>query len=153
MKSCRKIKKLLFLLVACVALLSVCSCQSAKALPVKLDFTLLFENVDESLSKKIMVGNLATESGSRLFMGTVEQVDNTEPYHEYQIDGEIKKIEYKNRRNVRIRITSNGEFIEGVGCSVNGIRIAVGKRFELRFPDYVGVAYCTDLKWEIINED
>ena len=90
--------------------------------------------VDEEFIDKVKKDDVVIDSVSKNNMGIVEAVDYNHKFSEL-IDGEW--IEYSNRYNVIITISTTADYIEERGYLVNNKRIAVGEAMALRFPDYV----------------
>ena len=115
---------------------------------VKLEYTVQFENVDAVLADNVKIGEKVYESSSRTPVGVVTAVDNSSRYTVYEYDSEknaVVAIEYPDRYNLKVSVSADAVFSEGVGYSVRGIRIAVGAGLALRFADYVGNAYCIEI--------
>ena len=49
-------------------------------------------------------------------------------------------------KNIIVTVECTATYIEGKGFTVSGERIAVGKQFNLRFPEFSGSGYCIDVK-------
>lgn len=148
-----KIKRLVlcaavfFVLLAAVALVWTLR-QKDNTESVELEYRVVFENVDSEFADKIKVGDGVVHSRSQSLLGYVTEVDVSENYYVYELDSDrVIKREYPDKYNLAVKITADAEYIKGVGCSISGIRIAVGVPLELRSPSFVGQAYCTDIEW------
>ena len=116
---------------------------------VKLEYTVRFENVREDFIDNILYGETVYASSSQTPIGVVTGVDNSEHYAVYEYDSESKSIiavEYPDRYNLNVTVVADATFSESVGYSVGGIRVAVGTKLDLRFANYVGSAYCVEMR-------
>lgn len=116
---------------------------------IKFEYTVTLECVDKDFIDKISTGERVYDSSSQNFLGTVTAVENDEPYtfYEYDADDDAMVLRtYPDKYNVKVTVSSKAQLVEGVGYSVGGCRIAVGQMLDLRFPEYVASAYCTDMR-------
>ena len=61
----------------------------------------------------------------------------------------VTKTEYPEEfTTVSVTITVTAEYTEGVGYTVDGCRIAVGREYELNFPGCAGKGVCVEFKAE-----
>ncbi len=105
--------------------------------------------VDEEYIDNIAEGNVVNDSVSKSPIGTVVAVDSSTQYRQLQLqeeNGEMAGVlsPVQGKRNVIVTISADAYFTEGEGYSVNGTRIAVGEKINLKFPNYYGdcEAYC-----------
>ena len=115
---------------------------------VRLEFTVLVENVDEDFYGKINVGDRVFDSSDGGALGYVSKIDKSGRYFVYRYDSESEQMratEYPDKYNFQITVSTDASFVEDVGYSVDGKRIAVGRKLELRFPQYSCGAVCTDV--------
>ena len=115
---------------------------------VTVEYTVRFENVSEELADNIRIGDRVYESSSQTPIGVVTEVDNGSLYTVYEYDSEknaIVPVEYPDKYNLKVSVKADAVFAEGVGYSVDGIRIAVGAALNLRFANYVGSSYCVEI--------
>ena len=139
---------LIFVFLLSIVIVSLILKSENKKQTVDLEYRVVFENIDESFKEKIKEGDTVYNARTMSKLGEVVSVNNTERYFVYEYDGveDITKKEFPNRYNIELVIRNRAEFIEGVGCNIDGIRIAVGRELELRFPDFVGRSYCRDIR-------
>lgn len=115
---------------------------------VRLEYTVLVEGVDELFYDRVKVGDRIYDSSSGEALGYVSKIDKSQHYAVYEYDGEQKLMvakEYPDKYNFKITVSSNSQFVDNVGYSISGRRIAVGVKLDLRFPDYVTSGYCVDI--------
>lgn len=115
-----------------------------------LDYTIEIRNVDVKFIESIKENDIVIDSVSKNTLGTVSAVEHTTKYNElyYHVsesdpnkyDGVL--LEYPNKYNISVTITTNADYIKGQGYSVNNCRVAVGEKFNLRFRNYVCEGYC-----------
>ena len=124
--------------------------KASSAIEGTLDYTIEIRNVDITFIDNIKENDIVIDSVTKKQLGTVSTVDHNTKYAElnYQsADREQGKdegfmMEYPNRYNIIVTITSSADYIVGEGYTVNNCRIAVGKKLYLRFSDYVCEGYC-----------
>lgn len=112
---------------------------------VKIQYTVEFLGVDENFAEKIKEEDLAVDSVSKNSLGKVKAVDSTQPHTVLSYDETSKAgvlSTYPDKYNVLVTIEVDAKYREGKGYSINDLRIAVGEKMSLRFPDYVGEGYC-----------
>ena len=122
---------------------------SADSQTVKLEYTVRLENVREDFIDNILYGETVYASSSQVPIGIVSGVDNSERYAVYEYDSRsnaIVGIEYPDKYNLKVTVLADAGFSEGVGYSIGGIRVAVGSKLDLRFANYVGSAYCVEIR-------
>ena len=127
---------------------------------VEIEYAIEIIGVEKDFINNIKENEVVLDSVSKNKLGTVILVENenqykeliyTEPEAETSDNGEYTDIVEKKegvlspvgeKRNVIVYISANAEYEAGKGYSINGIRIAVGEKMYLRFPNYVCEAYC-----------
>ena len=125
------------------------SAMGAEPQTVKLEYTVRFENVKEEFVDNILYGEDVCDSASQTPMGIVIKVDNSEHYEVYEYDSNLKAIvgvEYPDKYNLKVTLVADAVLSDGVGYTVGGIRVAVGAKLDLRFANYVGSAYCIEMR-------
>ena len=119
---------------------------------VRITYTVVLENVDESVYYKINANENVTEIGSGALIGIVSEPPESELSYEFIITEENgSEVAKKNHSdglgmNVTVNIVATAVYKEGVGFTVDGYRIASGKEMNLRFADFSGVGYCESIK-------
>lgn len=148
-------KKFLLLLVLSVLSLVILIIfmhknENDKSYKTELEYRVAFENTEGIFREKIKEGDVVYSARTMSRLGTVVSVKNTDNYFVYEYDGvaEIVKKEFPDRYNIEVVIKTTADFTEGVGYEAAGVRIAVGRALELRFPDFVGRGYCRDIQEE-----
>ena len=130
---------------------------------VKIEYAIEIIGVDKDFIDNIKENDVVLDSVSKNSLGTVILVENENQYKELiysepetetdtatDSGDENKAAEKKEgvlspvgeKYNIIVYISANAEYEEGKGYSVNGTRIAVGEKINLRFPNYVCEAYC-----------
>lgn len=146
------IDALIILLIIGVVVIFIVSRVSLAEEPgekTKFEYTVTIRCVDKDFVNRISTGERVYDSSSKNFLGTVSSVQNDIPYTFYEYDeaeGAIVSRTYPDKYNVNITISSKAQFVDGVGYSVGGCRVAVGQELALRFPGYVAKAYCTSMR-------
>ena len=120
---------------------------------IELEYRVLIENIDADFREKINKGDKVYNARTVSNMGSVISVDDETNYFVYEYDSEnnIVKKYFPHKYNIEVVIKTDAILENGVGCSVDGVRIAVGRGLELRFPDFVGRGFCTDISWREIE--
>lgn len=119
---------------------------------VNIEYIVEFRGVDATFRDKINDGDVVIDAVSKNQLGIVNSVasiDNykvldyktvTEENNNVTYTGEL--VSYPDKYNITVYITTSAEYEEGVGYTVNGRRIAVGEKIEMRFPEFSGEGYC-----------
>ena len=143
---------LIILLIVGVIVIFAASTISVSEEPgekTKFEYTMTIEGVSKDFLDLIENGERVYDSSSKNFLGTVSSVDGNKPYGLYEYDkttGEMVVKEYPEKYNITFTVSAKAQFVEGVGYTVGGQRIAVGQNMELRFPDFVANAYCVGMR-------
>lgn len=115
---------------------------------VEITYVLEFRGVDDAFISNIQNGDKAYSAEQNFAMGNVKSVA-TGPYSTLEYDsasgGAIMK-DHPKLKTLIVTITASALYTDGEGYSINGERIAVGEKYNVRFPNFVGSAYCTQLK-------
>ncbi len=115
---------------------------------VKLEYTVIVEGVSEEFLDKVKIGDAVYDSSTNAILGYVKTTDEQSRFAVYEYDSAEEKlvaIEYPDRYNLKVTVSSDAEYVKSVGYSVNGRRIAVGGALNLRFPNYVASVYCVGI--------
>ena len=119
---------------------------------VNIEYIVEFRGVDATFRDNINDGDVVIDAVSKNQLGIVNSVasiDNykvldyktvTEENNNVTYTGEL--VSYPDKYNITVYITTSAEYEEGVGYTVNGRRIAVGEKIEMRFPEFSGEGYC-----------
>lgn len=142
---------IVFLIISCIGLLFVLKKDNSdeQGRNVKLEYTIELKCVDADFAKKINQGDRVYNQSAQNFLGNVSSVGNTNLCFVYEYDAEkdaVVSYRYRDKYNVEVTISSNAKFVDEVGYSVEGTRIAVGQKLSLRFPSCVANAYCVSFK-------
>ena len=135
--------------IAAIFIVSRLSFNEAAGEKIKLEYTVAIEGVDKDFVDKISAGERVYDSSSKSLLGTVSSLENETPYSVYEYDtetGEMVKRSYPDRYTVTVTVSAKAQFVEGVGYSVGGCRVAVGQKMSLRFPNYSASAYCIGMR-------
>ena len=120
---------------------------------VSLTYTVKLSNVDSELVDLIKQGDEVVDSVSKNSLGRVYIIeDRTTKSTELgynEVDGEYegKWVEKADKYDITVQIRATADYEEGIGYSVNGVRVAIGEEFQLRFPNFAWTGYCTELKY------
>lgn len=115
---------------------------------VEITYVLEFRGVDDMFIANIQNGDNAYDARQNFSMGVVKTVA-TESYEtlEYDVDtGSAVMREHPEKKTLIITVTTSAIYTDGEGYSINGERIAVGGKYDMRFPNFTGTAYCTQIK-------
>ena len=115
---------------------------------VEITYVLEFRGVDDDFIANIQSGDNAYEGSQNFSMGTVKSVA-TEAFTSLEYDntlGEAILKDHPAKKTLVITITATAIYTEGEGYTINGERIAVGAKYDIRFPNFAGSAYCTQVK-------
>ena len=124
--------------------------KATSAIEGTLDYTIEIRNVDITFIDNIKENDIVIDSVSKNKLGTVSTVDHNTKYTELNYQSSDREqgkdegfmMEYPDRYNIIVTITSSADYIVGEGYTVNNCRIAVGEKLSLRFSDYVCEGYC-----------
>lgn len=123
---------------------------------VELQYTVEIRGVDKAFINNIKAGDAVTDAVSKNQLGTVDRVDSakhtvfdcikkdvpSEDEKSTSVVYEGVLLEYPDKYDITVYISSTAEYEKGIGYTVNGRRIAVGEIIEMRFPEFSSVAYC-----------
>ena len=119
---------------------------------IRISYTVVFENIDELVFDQISKGQTVTSVENGVLLGTVSESPEAEPAYTYVLvtgesgENTVKKQEDPSgKRNITVTVEADAVYSEGKGYTIDGYRIAVGKEFNLRFPNYTDTGYCTGI--------
>ena len=115
---------------------------------VEITYVLEFRGIDEAFIANIHGGDSVYNASQNFDMGTVKSVA-IESYSVLEYDassGEGVMKEHPTLKTIVITISSSAIYTDGEGYSINGERIAVGGKYSVRFSDFAGTAYCTQIR-------
>ncbi len=119
---------------------------------VQITYTVVFENVDESVYDRILLDQTVIDAESGRELGTVALTPESVSYYDFVLgtDAEGNDVAQKQPydtlgKNVTVTIRANAEYSEGKGYTVEGHRIAIGAEMQLRFPGFTGTGYCNGI--------
>lgn len=119
----------------------------AGANDVEITYSLEITGVEDKFLSRIAVGDVVYDSGNNYAIGTVKTVEQyayTELYYNEET-GVLETKEHPDLKNIVITISASAIYNSGEGYSINGTRMAVGKSYNIRFPEYAAVANCIEL--------
>lgn len=120
----------------------------AGAEEVSIEYTIEFPCVNDAFVTKIKVNDVVYDSSQNYKIGIVRTVENdnysTLIYNENTGMAEFKQ--HPDMKNITVTITATATYKENEGYIINGQRIAVGKQFNVRFPNFSGTGNCVDMK-------
>lgn len=153
---------IIIIMVISVSVYAVISWSNIKSLwsasSVDLQYTVEFRGVDEEFINNIKAGNIVTDAVSKNQLGVVESVGSIEKYavldytqsNVQNEDGSSTAVyngvlsEYPDKYTITVYISSPAEYEKGIGYTIDGRRIAVGEKIEMRFPEFSSAGYCVD---------
>lgn len=127
---------------------------------VDLQYIVEFRGVDQAFIDKINDGDIVIDGVSKNQLGIVDSVASIDKYKvlDYKMIPEEDNnstivpatyvgelVSYPDKYNITVYISSSAEYKEGVGYTINGRRIAIGEKIEMRFPEFSGIGYCTNI--------
>jgi len=113
-----------------------------------IEYTVEILGVDKEYIELIEANDAVVDSVSKYSLGKVAVVKNDTQYSvlEYsEVDKAGVLAIYQDKYNLEVTITAECKYNAGEGYSVNGKRIAVGEKLNLRYPDFTAEGHCTDL--------
>ncbi len=116
---------------------------------VLLEYTVQFDYVEASLTDNIKPGDEVIGASGKNSLGRVTSIRNDILYSELYYNSEndtVSMKEYPDRYNLQVTMTADAVFEPGTGYTVKGSRIAVGAKYSLMFPDYLGTGYCVSMR-------
>lgn len=115
---------------------------------VTIEYVIEFQCVDNEFVTNIKPNDVVYDASQNYNIGTVKTVEN-DNYNTLVYDENTGVAEFKQHfdfKNITVTIMSTAIYVEDEGYVINGQRIAVGKQFNLRFPEFSGSGYCVDMK-------
>ena len=115
---------------------------------VEITYVLEFRGVDEAFIANIQAGESVYDASQNFNRGTVKSVA-IESYSVLEYDsslGEAVMKDHPSLKTLVITISASAIHTNGKGYSINGERIAVGGKYAVRFANFTGTAYCTQVK-------
>ena len=115
---------------------------------MEITYVLEFRGVEEAFIANIKSGESVYDASQNFKRGTVKSVA-IESYSVLEYDsssGEAVMKEHPNLKTLIITISVSAIYTEGEGYSINGERIAVGGKYAVRFANFTGTAYCTQVR-------
>ena len=116
-----------------------------------ITFSVEFVNVQSDMVDTLHVGDVVTDAETGAVLGTVTSVE----IHPYEAFGEVaqydetlgkyvvSRITYpETQKTVTVTLETTADYTEGIGYMAGDSRIAVGKTYTLRFPEYTGSGSC-----------
>lgn len=114
----------------------------------KITYVLEFRGVDDSFIANVQNGDRVYNANQNFNMGVVKSVA-TDSYSSLVYDqtsgGAVMK-DHPNLKTLIVTVNASAIYTDGEGYSINGERIAVGCKYDIRFPNFTGSAYCTQIK-------
>lgn len=143
---------LIILLVAGIAAIFIVSRASVSddaGEKIKFEYTVTLECVDKDFVGKVSAGEKVYDASTKTFLGTVSSVEADEQYSVYEYDtesGSMVTRTYPDKYTLKVTVSTNARFVEGVGYRVGDCRVAVGQKMSLRFTDYSASGYCVGMR-------
>ena len=118
---------------------------------VNITYTVVFNKVDETLAANIADGQNVTDRESGRLLGTVVGTPSIESYWEFVLkeDGNgsyfLEREQYPDigKVNIAVTFTAEAKYSDGVGYTVNGVRIATDREYSMLFPEFEGIGSCS----------
>ncbi len=114
----------------------------------EVTYTVEFRGVDPDFITNIQAGDKIYDANQNFMIGTVRSVA-TDSYSVLAYDpvtGEGVMKEHPTLKTLIITVNASAVYTEGEGYYVNGERIAVGRKYDLRLPHFTGSAYCVEVE-------
>ena len=115
---------------------------------VEITYVLEFRGVDNSFVSNVKEGDLLYDAGQNFNMGTVKSVvadSYSALVYDSVTDTAVMK-EHPQLKTLVVTVTVSAIYTEGEGYSVKGERIAVGRAYDMKTQNFIGSAYCTEIK-------
>lgn len=116
---------------------------------VTLEYVVEVQGVSPELVDNVSVGDRVYTSDTKKYIGSVIRVENTIPHTIFVYDeksDEIVEKEIGDKYDLRITVVADARLKDDVGYTVDGRRISVGTKLDLRFPNLLCSGYCISLK-------
>lgn len=119
-----------------------------------LEYTVEIEGISKEMAAKIVSGDQVFEGENNYAIGTVvnTEIDDCVEYVYNEESGRVEAVPYTDegnsnavRKNLLVTIVADADYVEGLGYTVNGYRIAVNRRIPLHFPGFAGEGQCVSL--------
>lgn len=114
---------------------------------VDLIYVIEFSGIDSEFITNIKSQDAVYDATQNYQIGTVKTVENDNynvlVYNELTEAAEMKS--HPELKNIIVTVECKAIYSEREGYLVNGQRIAVGRKYNLRFPSFLGSGYCIDV--------
>ena len=112
-------------------------------------YTIRVDNIDTETLGEIQKGQMVTDSATGKVIGKLDSVSEPLKYQNYKKNEETGTIEISEDKSgqcyVVLTISASAVYNDVEGYTVQGERIAIGKAFDIRLPDFEAAGVCTDL--------
>ena len=110
-------------------------------------YVIEIKSVESEFVSKIQINDVVYDATRSYKIGTVKNVEVGDcselVYNEGTGLAEMKQ--HPELKNITVTVVCDAVYTNGEGYSVNGQRIAVGRKYDLRFPEFSGSGYCVDM--------
>jgi hypothetical protein len=120
----------------------------SSASETEITYVLEFKGVDVDFIANIQNGDGVYSASESFKIGTVKSVA-TDSYTTLVYDQTTNAgvlVEHPSLKTLIVTVKASAVYDIGVGYSVNGERIAVGREFYVRTPGFTGTAYCIEVE-------
>ena len=107
--------------------------------------------MDAAFADQITAGDVLYDVDTKVALGTVQQTPTVEPHRELALlmasDGKVSAVmqQVPQKVDITVRVTVEATDLPGIGYTVEGKPVRIGKTFAVRFPSYIGQAECVAL--------
>lgn len=126
----------------------------------ELTYTVELAGVEQATVEALQPGDTVIDKETGAVIGTIFAIEPPRPYTAYTDQASatkdpvldkhtVVKVTYPDDLStVVLTVTVSAEYLQGVGYTVDGCRVAVGREYELCFPAYTckGVCVALDVK-------
>lgn len=117
----------------------------------EITYVLEFRGIDADFIANIQNGDGVYSASKNFNIGTVKSVA-TDSYTSLVYDSEEDcgvLVEHPSLKTLIVTVKATAVYDIGDGYTVNGERIAVGREYYVRTPDFTGTAYCIEVETSI----
>ena len=140
---------LLAVIIPCVLAIRAERETNAPGTKESIVYKIRIDNIDTETIEKIAKKQNVTDVSTGKVIGTVYAVSGALPYKNYTEDeeGNVEvSIDESGHYYLILTIKASAVYNDVEGYTVQGERIAVGKVFDFRLPNFEATGVCTDLR-------
>ncbi len=110
----------------------------------EISYSVCLSGIESTYIEKIQTGDSVFDANTKQYLGVVMEVSEAKPHmvlrHDEYSGSYMQQV--TGLFDVVVTIQADASFVERVGYSVEGKRIAVGAEYTMVFPNFAGKGYC-----------